>query len=117
MTKKDTQFGADLTEAMKEVVAWKRGEIALSVREVDPMPPERVRTIRKTAAKSAKEFERKFHVPARTLEGWEQGRRKPDLTARILLTVIERDPKAVERALVRREVEYDLGAPRRKEVF
>jgi uncharacterized protein (DUF4415 family) len=26
MTKKDTQFGTDLTEAMKEVAAWKRGE-------------------------------------------------------------------------------------------
>lgn len=99
MTDKDTQFGADLLEAMKEVAAWKRGEIALPVREVDPMPPARIKAIRKGAARSAKEFEHKFHVPARTLEGWEQGRRKPDLTARILLTVIERAPEAVERAL------------------
>jgi putative transcriptional regulator len=99
MTKKDTQFGADLTEALREVAAWKRGEVALAVREVNPMPPSRIRQIRRVAAKSAKEFERKFHVPARTSEGWEQGRRKPDLTARILLTVIERDPEAVERAL------------------
>jgi putative transcriptional regulator len=63
------------------------------------MPPERIRAIRRASAKSARDFERKYHVPARTLEGWEQGRRKPDLTARILLTVIERDPQAVARAL------------------
>jgi len=96
---KDTEFGSDLIEAMKEVAAWKRGEIALPVREIDPMPAVRVKAIRKGAASSVKEFERRFHVPARTLEGWEQGRRKPDLTARILLTVIEKAPEAVERAL------------------
>jgi putative transcriptional regulator len=95
----DTQFGADLVEAMAEAAAWKRGDIALAVREIDPMPPERIRAIRRAAAKSARDFEQKYHVPARTLEGWEQGRRKPDLTARILLTVIERDPQAVARAL------------------
>ena len=38
---KDTQLGSDLIEAMREVAAWKRGEIALSVREVDPMPAAR----------------------------------------------------------------------------
>ena len=99
MTDKDTQLGSDLIEAMREVAAWKHGEIALSVREVDPMPAARIKAIRKGVASSAREFERKFHVPARTLEGWEQGRRKPDLTARILLTVIEKAPDAVERAL------------------
>jgi putative transcriptional regulator len=30
---------------------------------------------------------------------WEQHRRSPDQTARVLLTVIEREPDAVERAL------------------
>ena len=99
MTDKDTQFGSDLVEALKEAAAWKRGEIALPVREIDPMPAARIKAIRKAAAPSMKEFERRFHVPARTLEGWEQGRRKPDLTARILLTVIERAPEAVEHAL------------------
>jgi putative transcriptional regulator len=99
MTGEDTEFGAYLIEAMQEVLAWKRGEITLSEREIDPMPPARIRAIRRTAAKSAREFEKKFQIPARTLEGWEQGRRKPDLTARILLTIIERDPQAVARAL------------------
>ncbi len=88
-----------VVEAISGVAAWKRDDIALAVREIDPMPPERIRAIRRAAAKSAREFERKYHVPAWTLECWEQGRRKPDLTARILLTVIEGDPQAVARAL------------------
>lgn len=99
MSGEDTQFGADLTEALREAAAWKRGDIALSAREIDPMPPDRIKAIRRSTSRSAREFELKFHVPARTLEGWEQGRRKPDLTARILLTIIERDPEAVASAL------------------
>ena len=99
MAKKRTRFGRALEQALREVVAHQRGEIALSSRIVNPMRPEEVKAIRKSvAAKSPGEFERRFGVPARTLEGWEQGR-KLDQTARVLLTVIEKEPEAVERAL------------------
>lgn len=98
MAEKRTQFGRDLEGAFREVLAHQRGEIALPTRIVTPMLPEQVKAIRKSVAKSPREFEQRFGVPARTLEGWEQGR-KLDLTARVLLTVIEREPEAVERAL------------------
>ena len=95
----DTEFGRELIESVKAAVAWKRGETALPVLRVpDPMPAARVREIRKSVAKSPREFERRFHIPARTLEGWEQGR-TVDATARVLLTVIEKNPDAVEKAL------------------
>jgi putative transcriptional regulator len=93
-----TQFGLELEEALKEALAWKRGEIALPTHHVEPMPAARVKAIRKSVAKSPREFERRFGVPARTVEGWEQGR-KVDVAATVLLRVIERDPEAVERAL------------------
>ena len=35
----------------------------------------------------------------RALQEWEQGRRVPDRAARVLLTVIDREPEAVVRAL------------------
>lgn len=99
MAKKRTRFGRALEQALREAISHQRGEIALSSRIVNPMRPEQVKAIRKSvAAKSPGEFERRFGVPARTLEGWEQGR-KLDQTARVLLTVIEREPEAVERAL------------------
>ena len=93
-----TKLGLAIEEGLREVAAWKRGEIELPVRIVEPMPPARVKAIRKSVAKSSREFERRFGVPARTLEGWEQGK-KVDVAARVLLTVIERNPAAVERAL------------------
>jgi putative transcriptional regulator len=96
-----SQLGLELEEALREAVAHQQGKVSLPTREVDPMPPARVRAIRKAVAKSPKEFETRFGVPARTLEGWEQGRRAPDPAARVLLTVIAENPTAVEQALKR----------------
>jgi len=93
-----TKLGLAIEEGLREAIAWKRGEIKLPVRTIEPMPPARVKAIRKSVAKSPREFERRFGVPARTLEGWEQGK-KVDVAARVLLTVIEKNPAAVERAL------------------
>ena len=95
---KSPAFGDALIESLEEVRAWKRGEIALETVRIDPMPVERIRAIRKAVAKSAKEFEAKFGIPAATVNNWEQGRRSPDPAGRLLLKVIEADPDAVERA-------------------
>ncbi len=95
MSKKDTKFGSDLMTALKEVRAHRRGEIALPVRNVDTLSAKRVRTIRSAVAKNTKDFERRFGIPARTIEGWEQGR-KLDVAASILMTMIERVPAVVE---------------------
>jgi putative transcriptional regulator len=86
----DTEFGASLICGLQEAIAYKRGEIALMRRVINVMPAERVKAIRKGVAR--------FGVPARTMEGWEQGR-KLDVAGRILLTVIERNPDAVEKAV------------------
>ena len=96
---KRTKLGLAIEEGFREALAWKRGEIELPTRIIEPMPAARVKAIRKSVAKSPREFERRFGVPARTVEGWEQGK-KVDVAARVLLTVIEKEPEAVERALL-----------------
>ena len=95
---KRTKLGLALEEGLREALAYKRGEIELPTRTIEPMPATRVKAIRKSVAKSPREFERRFGVPARTVEGWEQGK-QVDVAARVLLTVIEKEPEAVERAL------------------
>lgn len=97
MTKR-TELGLELEAGLREAIAHRRGEIALESRIIEPMPASRVKAIRKAVAKSPKDFEKRFGVPARTLEGWEQGR-KVDVASRVLLKVIEKEPEAVERAL------------------
>ncbi len=93
---KGTDFGVGLIEGLKEAVAWKRGEITLPVRNASSITADQVKAIRKAVAKSSKEFSSRFGIPLRTLEGWEQGRRRPDPAASILLRVIEKNPQAVE---------------------
>ena len=64
-----------------------------------PLTPEDIREIRRRVARSTREFERVFRIPARTMEAYEQGRRKPDTATQALLTIIEREPEAAKRAL------------------
>lgn len=97
-TEKRSELGLALEEGLREALAWKRGEVALEVVNIDPMPAERIRAIRRKVARSARQFEQKFGIPAATMNNWEQGRRKPDPAGRLLLKVIERNPEAVEQA-------------------
>ena len=58
-----------------------------------------VRQIRGDIGLSQAAFAAYFGVSRRTIQEWEQGRRVPTGPARILLTVISREPEAVIRAL------------------
>ena len=62
-----------------------------------PIPD--VAQIRKSLHLSQKQFARHFKIPVATLRDWEQHRREPDAASRAYLTVIQKDSKAVEKAL------------------
>ncbi len=99
MTAKRTKVGREVEEALGEVLAHVRGEVDLPCRIVDDPSAERILALRKRMKLSRRKFADRFGLDARAVQDWEQGRRLPDRAARVLLTVIERDPKAVERAL------------------
>ena len=58
-----------------------------------------VKATREELGFSQKEFAGYFGVSIRTVQEWEQHRRNPTAIARNFLTVIAREPKAVQRAL------------------
>ena len=58
-----------------------------------------VATIRAKTGLSQARFARAFQISPHTLRNWEQGRRVPDGPARALLMAIDRDPRALMRAL------------------
>jgi len=103
------KFADALIESLEEARAWKRGEVALATVQIDPMPAERIRRIRRKVARSAKDFEARFGIPVATVNNWEQGRRSPDPAARLLLQVIDAEPEIVER-IARTPVEEDRSA-------
>ena len=98
---KGSRVGADLVEAFEELAAYLRGEIEVESYEVPDnlLTPRRIKEIRRKVARSTREFERQFRISARTMEAYEQGRRRPDAAMETLLRVIDREPAAVRRAL------------------
>ena len=58
-----------------------------------------VKAIRTRLAMTQEEFAGRFGFSVNTLRHWEQGRRVPEGPTRAYLLVIDRDPKAVQKAL------------------
>jgi putative transcriptional regulator len=58
-----------------------------------------VRAIRSTLGLSQAEFSPRYALSPRSLQEWEQGRRRPESAARACLTVMDKNPEAVEKAL------------------
>jgi putative transcriptional regulator len=99
--KRRTKFGLALEESAKEILAHVRGETKLPTRRVVLPDEVDVKRIRSQAGMSQAEFARAFCINPRTLQEWEQGRRKPDATTRAYLAVISKNRGAVLDALER----------------
>ena len=99
MTTKRTPVGREIEEALGEVLAHVRGEVELPCRIVDDPTAESIVALRRRLKLSRRQFADRFGLDARAVQDWEQGRRVPDRAARVLLTVIDRNPDAVVSAL------------------
>ena len=69
-----------------------------AIREEDIISPA---VIRKRLNMSQRQFAAAIHVPLATLQNWEQGRTPMDPSARALMTIVAREPRAALRALGR----------------
>ena len=87
-TKRRTRFGMALERSAKEILAHVKGDARLPTRRIVLPNEVDVRRIRTKAKMSQAEFARAFCINPRTLQEWEQGRRKPDATTRAYLAVI-----------------------------
>lgn len=57
--------------------------------------PVDVRAVRERLHLTRREFANRYRLDARTVEQWEQGRRRPDRSTETFLRLIERDPEKV----------------------
>lgn len=92
-------LGRRLITGLRQAVAHARGKLDLP--EYAVTVPERVdiARVRKAMGLSQRAFARRFGLDVTAVHAWEQGRRRPDRAARILLAVIAKEPEAVRRAL------------------
>ena len=89
---KDKEFEM-LTESIKEAAEIKANRKNPS--RVFEMNAPEIKKIRETLHVSQSEFALMIGVSVRTLQNWEQGRRKPEGPARILLSVAAKHPEAI----------------------
>lgn len=97
--KRRTKPGLALEQSAKEILAHVKGETKLPARRIVLLDEVDVKRIRRKAGMSQAEFARAFCINPRTLQEWEQGRRKPDATTRAYLAVIAKNRQAVLEAL------------------
>jgi putative transcriptional regulator len=87
-----------LLQGIDEARRWLNGEDVPGLR-YHPAPHDDVAAIRKKAGLTQAAFARQIGVPVATLRNWEQGRRRPDGPARVLLAMLAKDPGIVARTL------------------
>jgi putative transcriptional regulator len=106
----------ELLDAVKEMKAVEKGG-AKPGREYQLAAADdivRLRTLRFKLSQG--KFARLLGVNLRTLQNWEQGRRKPEGPARVLLQVAAAHPEAVLDVVSQRLEEYQIEKPRPRKV-
>lgn len=88
-----------IRRGLEEAIAYARGEADDSRYRVHVPKRIDVRAIRTKLGMTQEEFAGEFGFSVNTLRHWEQGRRQPEGPTRAYLLVIERAPKAVQKAL------------------
>ena len=86
-----------LVASIKEAKEIKAGQKKPN-RVIEIKPPD-IKSVREKLNVSQSEFALMIGVSLRTLQNWEQGRRKPEGPAKALLRVAARNPRAVLDAL------------------
>lgn len=100
-----TRRGGDVADeigrALDEALAHAEGDRSAAARVHEIVVPDAidVRAIRRRFGLTQAEFAGRYGFALAALRDWEQGRRRPERSALVLLGVIEREPEAVERAL------------------
>ena len=97
-----SKIGEGVLKGARQALAHAKGANN-SVRATKVRVPRRidVAKVRRKLNLSQKDFAAFSGISVSTVRDWEQNRRLPRGPARVLLTIIERDPEAVERALTR----------------
>jgi len=90
----NTEFGRELIASMQEALAIVRGEAEPARVHLPPGSLD-VRAIREKLGLSRPAFCERFGLAVTALRDWEQGLRRPDPAARVLLMVISRSPDMV----------------------
>jgi putative transcriptional regulator len=87
----DRNIGQEILEGIKEIKRFKNGDIKLKTQNL--REPSSTKIIREKLQLSQSAFASLMGVSPRTIQDWEQGRRKPQGPAKSLLRIAEQHPE------------------------
>lgn len=93
-----SDLGSRIMEGLGEALDHAKGNDVLGLVVHVPASIDVV-AVRKRVGLSQDAFARRIGVSLGTLRNWEQGRRGPEGPARVLLAMLERNPRVVEETL------------------
>ncbi len=94
-------IGDELIQGMNEAIDIVKGKkTAAIIHKIDIPEKIDVRKIRARLKLSRTKFAAQFGFSPRTLQHWEQGDRRPQGPARVLLLLLQRDPQTIKHILV-----------------
>lgn len=107
-----SELGQAIEQALREAVAFERGELQnvrttrrqitarhSTVAPPPAYPPARIRRVRDRIGLSQPVFAKALNVSDSTVRAWEQGKRSPDGPSLRLLEFAEREPESFLRSL------------------
>jgi putative transcriptional regulator len=95
-----SKAAARIMQGLREAAAHAKGRKVPGLRLHVPARID-VTAIRRKTGLSQEAFSARIGVSTGTLRNWEQGRRTPDGPARVLLAMLARNPRLVEKTLGR----------------
>ena len=99
LSQRRTKLGIALEQSAREILAHVKGDAKLPTQHIVLPDEVDVKLIRTRARMSQAQFARALCINPRTLQEWEQGRRKPDATTPAYLAAIAKNREAVLDAL------------------
>jgi len=94
-----SKHAKSIRRGLEQAIAYARGEAKEGTYRVHVPGEIDVRAIRTKLRMTQEEFAGRFGFSVNTLRHWEQGKRQPEGPTRAYLLVIDRAPKAVQKAL------------------
>jgi len=90
----------NLIAGLNEAIAYTEGHCDLDVTDI-AVPEINVKEVRNSLDLSQEKFAEKYGLSVATVRNWEQGIRKPDGPARILLLAIANHPEMIQEVVDR----------------
>lgn len=94
-----SKAGASIRNGLEQAISYAKGTAPTKAYRVHVAAHVDVKAIRQKLGLTQRAFAARFGFSINTLRHWEQGKREPEGPTRAYLQVIDRAPRAVERAL------------------